>query len=103
MNNKSETKHTCCGGRQNFWLWLGALAVGSCLGFLGVEWVNTMANFVATIFTRLFQFIAVPTIALAVTTTLATFGMQRETGGDQWVVLRLYDWHRARQLPVPVY
>ena len=79
MNNKSETKHTCCGGRQNFWLWLGALVVGSCLGLLGVEWVNTMANFVATIFTRLFQFIAVPTIALAVTTTLATFGMQRET------------------------
>lgn len=79
MNNKSETKHTCCGGRQNFWLWLGALAVGSCLGLLGVEWVNTMANFVATVFTRLFQFIAVPTIALAVTTTLATFGMQRET------------------------
>ena len=77
--NKSETKHTCCGGRQNFWLWLGALVVGSCLGLLGVEWVNTMANFVATIFTRLFQFIAVPTIALAVTTTLATFGMQRET------------------------
>ena len=79
MNNKSETKHTCCGGRQNFWLWLGALVVGSCLGLLGVEWVNTAANFVATIFTRLFQFIAVPTIALAVTTTLATFGMQRET------------------------
>lgn len=44
-----------------------------------MEWVNTAANFVATIFTRLFQFIAVPTIALAVTTTLATFGMQRET------------------------
>lgn len=79
MNNKSETKHSCCGGRQNFWLWLGALVVGSCLGLLGVEWVNTMANFVATVFTRLFQFIAVPTIALAVTTTLATFGMQRET------------------------
>ena len=76
---KTETKHTCCGGRQNFWLWLGALVVGSCLGLLGVEWVNTAANFVATIFTRLFQFIAVPTIALAVTTTLATFGMQRET------------------------
>ena len=37
MNNKSETKHTCCGGRQNFWLWLGALVVGSCLGLLGVE------------------------------------------------------------------
>ena len=76
---KTETKHTCCGGGQNFWLWIGALVVGSCLGLLGVEWVNTAANFVATIFTRLFQFIAVPTIALAVTTTLATFGMQRET------------------------
>lgn len=72
--------HSCCGGSsRNFWLWLGALVGGSALGLLGVEWVNTMANIVATVFTRLFQFIAVPTIALAVATTLATFGTQRDT------------------------
>ena len=34
----------------------------------------------ATIYTRLFQFVAIPTIALAVTTTLARFGTQKDTG-----------------------
>ena len=72
--------HSCCGGSsRNFWLWLGALVGGSALGLLGVDWINTTANVVATVFTRLFQFIAVPTIALAVATTLATFGTQRDT------------------------
>lgn len=72
--------HSCCGGSsRNFWLWLGALVGGSALGLLGVDWINTTANIVATVFTRLFQFIAVPTIALAVATTLATFGTQRDT------------------------
>ena len=40
---------------------------------LGNGTINEMCDFVATIFTRLFQFIAVPTIALAVITTLARF------------------------------
>ena len=72
--------HTCCGGSsRNFWLWLVALVGGAGLGLLGIDWINTTANVVATIFTRLFQFIAVPTIALAVATTLATFGTQRDT------------------------
>ena len=34
----------------------------------------------ATIYTRLFQFVAIPTIAFAVTTTLARFGTQKDTG-----------------------
>lgn len=72
--------HTCCGGSsRNFWLWLVALVGGAGLGLLGIDWINTTANVVATVFTRLFQFIAVPTIALAVATTLATFGTQRAT------------------------
>lgn len=72
--------HTCCGGSsRNFWLWLVALVGGAGLGLLGIDWINTTANVVATVFTRLFQFIAVPTIALAVATTLATFGTQRDT------------------------
>ena len=54
-------------GRQ-FLLWFGALILGGILGWLGIQPLNDFFNFVATIFTRLFQFIAVPTIALAVIT-----------------------------------
>ena len=80
MDNKTEIKAHNCADSQNFWLWLGALVIGAVLGLLGIEWVNTAANFVATVYTRLFQFIAVPTIALAVTMTLATFGARKDTG-----------------------
>ena len=69
-----------CAESQNFWLWLGALVIGTVLGMLGVEWIDSVTNFVATIYTRLFQFVAIPTIALAVTTTLARFGTQKDTG-----------------------
>ena len=37
-------------------------------------------NFIATVYTRLFQLLAVPTIALAVITTLAALGTQADTG-----------------------
>ena len=80
MDNTTKIKQHNCAESQNFWLWLGALVIGAVLGMLGIEWVNTAANFVATVYTRLFQFIAVPTIALAVTMTLATFGTQKDTG-----------------------
>ena len=69
-----------CAESQNFWLWLGALVVGTVLGMLGVGWIDSVTNFVATIYPRLFQFVAIPTIALAVTTTLARFGTQKDTG-----------------------
>ena len=55
-------------------LWLGALVVGAILGLLGVDWFNATADFVATVYTRLFQLLAVPIIVLAVITTFATFG-----------------------------
>lgn len=55
-------------------LWIAALVVGAILGFLGLDWINATADFVATIYTRLFQLLAVPTIVLAVITTFATFG-----------------------------
>ena len=61
-------------------LWMGALAVGVTLGAWGRAGINTLANFVATVDTRLFQLLAVPTIALAVATTLASLGDSRDTG-----------------------
>jgi len=55
-------------------IWIGALVAGAVLGLLGIEWLNATADFVATVYTRLFQLLAVPTIVLAVITTFATFG-----------------------------
>ena len=59
---------------KNTLIWLGALVVGAVLGLLGLQWVDQLADFVAVIFTRLFQLLAVPTIVLAVITTFASFG-----------------------------
>lgn len=80
MDNKKDMAQHSCAESQNFWLWLGALVIGTVLGMLGVGWLDSVTNFVATIYTRLFQFVAIPTIALAVTTTLARFGTQKDTG-----------------------
>lgn len=55
-------------------LWIGALLLGAILGLLGLDWLNNMMDFLATVYTRLFQLLAVPTIVLAVITTFATFG-----------------------------
>ncbi len=48
--------------------------MGAILGVLGLSWLDEVMNFVATVYTRLFQLLAVPTIVLAVITTFATFG-----------------------------
>lgn len=61
-------------------IWLGALVVGVGLGLLNVPAVNAVMNVVATIFTRLFRLLAVPTIVLAIITTLASLGNGREMG-----------------------
>ena len=59
---------------------MGALVVGAILGYMGIKPLNELFNFIATVYTRLFQFIAVPNIALAVITTLAALGSKKETG-----------------------
>ncbi|MBQ4286059.1 MAG: dicarboxylate/amino acid:cation symporter [Bacteroidales bacterium] len=64
--------------KQLFW-WLGALVAGAALGLLKLEWLNGIFSFIATVYTRLFQFLAVPTVALAIMTTLISFGKQRST------------------------
>ena len=61
-------------------LWIGALLVGTLLGWLQIGWIDATATFVATVYTRLFQLLAVPTIVLAVTTTLATLGKEQGAG-----------------------
>lgn len=48
--------------------------IGAVLGLLGIEWLDKSMEFVALVYTRLFQLLAVPTIVLAVITTFATFG-----------------------------
>ena len=55
-------------------IWAGALVVGVVLGLLEIGWLDGVMNFVATVYTRLFQLLAVPTIVLAVATTLASLG-----------------------------
>ena len=61
-------------------LWIGALITGGLLGLINLSWLHEFMNFIATVYTRLFQLLAVPTISLAVITTLASFGNQKDTG-----------------------
>ena len=60
-------------------LWLAALALGVILGILHIPAVDAVCNFIVTVYTRLFQFLAVPTVALAIMTTLISFGRQKST------------------------
>ena len=53
--------------------------MGAVLGLLKSDAINAVCNFVATVYTRLFQFLAVPTVALAIMTTLISFGRQKST------------------------
>ncbi|MBQ7213502.1 MAG: dicarboxylate/amino acid:cation symporter, partial [Bacteroidales bacterium] len=61
-------------------IWIGALVLGAVLGLLGLPWLQSVMDFVASVYTRLFQLLAVPTIVLAVVTTLASLGTQKESG-----------------------
>lgn len=76
---KKNQTNTGFNGRQ-FALWMAALVLGGFLGTLNIGWLNDFFNFIASVYTRLFQFVAVPTIALAVTTTLALLGTRKNTG-----------------------
>ncbi len=61
-------------------LWLVALAVGVGIGLAGIAPLDKAMGVIAMIFTRLFRLLAVPTIVLAVVTTLASLGGGREMG-----------------------
>ncbi len=61
-------------------IWLVALAVGVGLGLLHIPVIDIVMNYIATIYTRLFRLLAVPTIVVAVVTTLASLGGGKELG-----------------------
>lgn len=61
-------------------IWLVALAAGVGIGLLKIGMVDEVMDFIATVYTRLFRLLAVPTIVLAVITTLASLGGSREMG-----------------------
>ena len=67
------------GKLRQFILWFAALIISGILGWLNIPSLNELFNFIASVFTRLFQFIAVPTVALAVITTLAALGAKKDT------------------------
>lgn len=66
--------------KKQIFIWLGALAVGVGLGLLHISAVDTVMNYIAIVYTRLFRLLAVPTIVLAVITTLASLGGGKELG-----------------------
>ena len=65
---------------KQFCVWMSALIAGAVLGALNVTQLNDFFNFIAGIYTRLFKFLAVPTIALAIASTLALLGAKKNTG-----------------------
>ncbi|MBP5285300.1 MAG: cation:dicarboxylase symporter family transporter, partial [Kiritimatiellae bacterium] len=55
-------------------VWIAALAAGGILGSLGIGALDGFMDFVAAAYTRCFQFVAVPTVALAILTAMASLG-----------------------------
>ena len=75
------TRNTSAKSQQRqMLLWIGALVIGVALGLPAIGWIDEVMNFIAGVYTRLFQLLAVPTIVLAVITTLASLGAQSDSG-----------------------
>lgn len=72
IKNKSQNKQVI--------IWIAALLIGFGLGCVNNGMLNELFKFIATVFTRLFQFAAIPTIALAVINTLSEIGKKKGTG-----------------------
>ena len=66
--------------RKQIVIWIIALAAGVGIGWMNIPAVNAVMDFLATVYTRLFRLLAVPTIVVAVVTTLASLGNGREMG-----------------------
>ena len=65
--------------RKNSIIYFSALFIGLFLGYLGNNSLNNVFDFVATVFTRLFSFIAIPVIAFTLINTLANLGANKES------------------------
>ena len=65
--------------KSQFIIWTVALVLGIVLGYFNIELLNKIFDVIATVFIRSFQFIAVPTISLAIISTLSTLGTQKNT------------------------
>ncbi len=61
-------------------IWIIALVSGTFLGCLNIDILNGFFNFTSNIFTRLFQFIAAPVIAISVITALSKLSEGKNTG-----------------------
>ena len=72
LKDKSQTKQLI--------LWLSALVMGTLLGLVPGTLLHQIIDFVATVYIRLFQLLAVPTICLAIINTMINFGLQKDTG-----------------------
>lgn len=56
------------------------MALGTLLGLVPGTLLHQSVDFIATVYIRLFQLLAVPTIFLAVINTMIRFGLEKETG-----------------------
>jgi len=61
-------------------IWTVALVVGAIVGSLGLGWLNEFMDFIASAYTRAFQFVAIPTVALAILTAMASLGEGNKMG-----------------------
>ena len=75
-----NTKQKAGFSGKQFVIWMAALVLGAILGLLKLEGLNNCLDFIAAAYTRLFKFLAVPTIALTIMTTLAMLGAKKDTG-----------------------
>ncbi|MBP3195267.1 MAG: dicarboxylate/amino acid:cation symporter [Cardiobacteriaceae bacterium] len=65
--------------RNTVIIWFAAMFLGFTLGFINLPYLQEIFNLIAKIFTRLFQFIAIPVIAIAVIGTLADLADKKGT------------------------
>lgn len=61
-------------------IWTLALVAGAVLGCLNIGTLNSFLDFVASAYTRCFQFVAVPTVSLAILTAMASLGEGKKMG-----------------------
>ena len=80
MSQNTDAKKVKSVNKKQIIIWIAALVLGAVLGLIQSEGLQNLVNFIASVYTRLFQFVAVPTIALALMTTLSALGVQKNTG-----------------------